>query len=116
LETAAAGPEWPPVLQAYARCARIVRSQTVDGRVDAGLIEMEAERELLAAVEKVGQPNSVDQLVKDLRTLVPPITEFFDKVLVMDEDPATRANRLALVQRVVDLADGIADLSKLEGF
>jgi glycyl-tRNA synthetase len=116
LETAAAEPEWPPVLQAYARCARIVRSQKAAGRVDAGLIEMDAERELLVAVEKVGRPSSVDELVKNLRTLVPPITEFFDKVLVMDEDPARRANRLALVTRVVDLADGIADLSKLEGF
>jgi len=37
-------------------------------------------------------------------------------VLVMDEDKAKRANRLALVRRVVELADGIADFSKLEGF
>jgi glycyl-tRNA synthetase beta subunit len=54
--------------------------------------------------------------VTALRALVLPITDFFDKVLVMDEDQARRTNRLALVQRVVSLAEGIADLSKLEGF
>jgi glycyl-tRNA synthetase beta subunit len=116
LEAAVGDPGWPPVLQAYARCARIVRAEKVDVRVQDKLFETEAERVLWAAVEKLEPPGSVDELVADLKSLVPPITEFFDKVLVMDADPAKRANRLALVQRVVDLAEGLADLSKLEGF
>ena len=48
--------------------------------------------------------------------LIPFINTFFDKVLVMVEDKATRENRLGLLQRIADLADGVADLSKLEGF
>jgi glycyl-tRNA synthetase len=93
------------------------RGRLVEGRVAPSLFEMEAERALFAATEKVGRPiASVGELVGALQTLVPPITDFFDKVLVMDEDKSRRANRLALVQRVVELADGIADLSKLEGF
>jgi glycyl-tRNA synthetase beta subunit len=44
------------------------------------------------------------------------ITRFFDEVLVMDEDSAVRLNRLGLLQRIVALADGVADLSRLEGF
>ena len=48
--------------------------------------------------------------------LIPSINAFFDKVLVMAEDPAVKANRLALVGRVAHLSDGLADLSKLEGF
>jgi len=60
--------------------------------------------------------DSAASLVAALRALVPSITDFFDRILVMDEDKAKRTNRLALVQRVVALADGIADLSKLEGF
>lgn len=51
-----------------------------------------------------------------LEPLVPAITDFFDQVLVMDEDPARRANRLALVAGVAALAEGVADLSQLEGF
>jgi glycyl-tRNA synthetase len=116
LEEAVNDLDWPPVLQAYARCARIVRGQTVDGSVDGRLFETDAERGLLAGVDKIGKPATVGELVMALRTLVPPITAFFDKVLVMDESPELRANRLALVQRVVSLADGIADFSKLEGF
>jgi glycyl-tRNA synthetase len=116
LQAAAQAPEWLSVLQAYARCERIVRSQKVDGRVQAKLLEMEAELVLWAAVQKLDRPASVNELVTDLKSLVSPISEFFDKVLVMDEDKAKRTNRLALVQRVVALADGIADLSKLEGF
>ena len=45
-----------------------------------------------------------------------PINRFFTDVLVMAEDPAVRQARLALVQRVAALANGIADLSQLQGF
>jgi glycyl-tRNA synthetase beta subunit len=34
----------------------------------------------------------------------------------MTDDPALRKNRLALLQTVARLPDGLADLSKLEGF
>jgi glycyl-tRNA synthetase beta subunit len=37
-------------------------------------------------------------------------------VLVMADDPAVRQARLGLVQRVAALANGIADLSQLQGF
>ncbi|HMK09825.1 MAG TPA: glycine--tRNA ligase subunit beta, partial [Anaerolineales bacterium] len=117
LEQAVVEAGWPPLLQAYARCARIVRGQKVDGQAQPARYVMEAEKNLHAALDKVRLPlPSVGSLVTALKALVPPITEFFDKVLVMDEDSALRANRLALVQRVVSLADGLADFSKLEGF
>jgi len=35
---------------------------------------------------------------------------------VMADDLALRAARLALLHRIVSQADGVADLSKLEGF
>ncbi len=34
----------------------------------------------------------------------------------MDDDETVRQNRVALVRRIVSLADGLADLSYLEGF
>jgi len=40
---------------------------------------------------------------------------FFEHVLVMDEDQALRANRLALLQRLAGLFGGIADFSRLPG-
>ena len=54
--------------------------------------------------------------VATLRELKPAITQFFDDVLVMDEDTAVRENRLALLQKIAGLTSGLADLSELEGF
>jgi glycyl-tRNA synthetase len=34
----------------------------------------------------------------------------------MAEEKDVRENRLGLLQRIASLADGVADLSKLEGF
>jgi glycyl-tRNA synthetase beta chain len=42
-----------------------------------------------------------------------PVDDFFDSVMVMDEDPALRANRLALLFRLKALFDRIANLSVL---
>ena len=46
--------------------------------------------------------------------MMPAIDKFFVEVMVMVDDPAVRQNRLGLLQRVAALADGVADLSKLE--
>jgi glycyl-tRNA synthetase beta chain len=48
--------------------------------------------------------------------LKPAIGAFFDQVLVMAPDLAQRQNRLGLLQAIGSLADGIVDLSLLEGF
>jgi glycyl-tRNA synthetase beta subunit len=59
---------------------------------------------------------SPNQFLAAFQPVVPAITRFFEDVLVMDERPAVRQNRLRLLQRVVLLAAGVVDLSKLEGF
>jgi glycyl-tRNA synthetase beta subunit len=48
--------------------------------------------------------------------LIPEINHFFEAVLVMADDPQTRANRLGMLQQVAALTQGTADFSKLEGF
>ena len=52
------------------------------------------------------------QALVDLRA---PVNEFFDRVMVMDEDPAKRNNRLALLRDAQILLSGVADLSRLPG-
>mgnify|MGYP001043421358 FL=1 len=49
-----------------------------------------------------------------LAKLEPSITKFFDKVLVMDENPAVRQNRLALLSRCQDLFMSVGDLGLLK--
>jgi len=58
----------------------------------------------------------VDELLKAFMPMIPAISTFFDDVLVMAEDDKLKRNRLALLQRVATLADGVADFSRLEGF
>jgi glycyl-tRNA synthetase beta chain len=43
------------------------------------------------------------------------VDAFFERILVMDEDPAVRNNRLALLCNVQALLGGVADLSRLPG-
>jgi glycyl-tRNA synthetase len=114
--------DWNTILPAYARCVRIIRSaESADHgplTVDDGRLVEDAEKALFAGIREtvVHRPSSVDEFLEMIVKLVPAIDTFFEKVLVMAEDPKVRANRLGLVQTIAGLADGIADLSKLEGF
>jgi glycyl-tRNA synthetase len=111
---------WPQILQAYARCVRIVRGQEEVKSVDPELFVEEAEKQLYEALlqaEQTERPsNSVEGFFKVFEPLISEITVFFDEVLVMDEDPSLRKNRLGILNKIVHLADDVADLSKLEGF
>ena len=42
-----------------------------------------------------------------------PVDRFFDSVMVMADDPAVRANRLALLARLRELMNRVADISRL---
>jgi glycyl-tRNA synthetase beta chain len=50
-----------------------------------------------------------------LAQLRPAVDAFFDQVLVMDENPQLRANRLGLLAQLQGLFAGVADLSRLPG-
>ncbi len=114
--------DWGEILPGYARCVRIIRSAQTEDRgpwtVDSGKLVEEAERGLYAAIQSsvVDRPASVDEFLNIVLKLIPAINKFFDEVLVMAEEEDIRKNRLALVGQIAGLADGIADLSKLEGF
>ena len=114
--------DWNTLLPGYARCVRILRSVQAPDKgalsVNASLLADPAERGLYAALQAstVRPPASVDEFLTIIVQLIPAINTFFDKVLVMADDATVKENRLALLQRLAALADGIADLSKLEGF
>jgi glycyl-tRNA synthetase len=113
--------DWSSILDGFARCVRILRSQTVGSgqwTVDESKFVDKEEKDLYQAFQKTvnGQPSTVNDFLEIVTKLVPSITAFFDKVLVMAEDKAVKENRLGLLQKIASLANGIADLSKLEGF
>jgi glycyl-tRNA synthetase len=115
--------DWADTLAAYSRCVRILRGipEGVDvGAVDPHRFVEPATRELFAAYQQAASlitpDSSVDEFCTAFLALVPHITDFFDEVLVMDEDQALQANRLGLLQKIADLPAGILDLSRLQGF
>jgi len=113
-----ARPDWGVILPAYARCLRITRDRKEKFTVRPEAFVEEPERKLYEAIS--AQPSAfgwdVDALLNVVVALIPFINTFFDKVLVMAEEQSVRENRLGLLQRIAGLADGVADLSKLEGF
>ncbi|MEJ5203189.1 MAG: glycine--tRNA ligase subunit beta, partial [Anaerolineales bacterium] len=114
-----ARPDWHTILPAFARCVRILRTQPGEYTLRPELFDTE-EQALYQALQKAEntarRPGSAADFLIAFEPMIPAINRFFDQVLVMAEDMDIRANRLALVQRVANLAAGVADLSLLEGF
>ncbi|MFG6412926.1 glycine--tRNA ligase subunit beta [Roseateles sp. DC23W] len=90
--------------------------------LDDALLQEAAEKALAAAIADV-QPQA-DLLfeqhdytgsLKALAALRGPVDAFFDGVMVNAEDPALRANRLALLGRLHAAMNRVADLSRLAG-
>ncbi|NOX60801.1 MAG: glycine--tRNA ligase subunit beta [Chloroflexi bacterium] len=120
LTAAIAQPWWEEAFTAYARAKRIVRNldETYELNPDAYTepVTRALHAAYLAAAEKLAARRDIPTLAAALRDLQAPIDRFFEEVLVMAEDPTLRAARLALVQHIAALPDGLADLTKLRGF
>jgi glycyl-tRNA synthetase len=114
--------DWEKVLPAYSRCVRITRTADAgqETKVDTSLFEVDAENDLFAALEKAEAveraPGMVNDFLNAFAPMIPAVDKFFEDVLVMVDDEKVRDNRLALLQRIAALADGVADMSRLEGF
>ena len=88
--------------------------------VDPALLVEPAERALAEAVEAayaetghaLAHGDYVDALAH-LARLRPQVDAFFDTVMVNAEDPAVRANRLALLQRLADRLGSVAAIEHL---
>ena len=112
----------PAILQALARPTRIIRGKTVDEAtvVDEALFDCDEERALWSAFQlanKLVVPGiGIKEFLDVASSLVQPVDVFFEKVFVMAEDPAIRANRLALVRDVARLPVGVMDFAQLPGF
>jgi glycyl-tRNA synthetase len=114
---------WSRILENYARCVRITRDLDEQYELDPTRFEQPAEKALYAVYQKardqVVPQSSVDEFLTAFVPLVDVIDAYFAResgVLVMDDDADLRQNRLAQLQHIAALAEGIVDLSRLEGF
>jgi glycyl-tRNA synthetase beta chain len=117
-------PESASLTAANKRIANILRkaSETPPAQVDIGRLRESAEVRLYdsmralrdAVADATGRREYTGALGR-LAQLRPAVDAFFDQVLVMDEDPQLRANRLSLLAQLQGLFADVADLSRLPG-
>lgn len=88
--------------------------------IDADLFRFDEEKVLfeeIVRIESIIEPllkkGAYEDSLRILAELKAPVDRFFDEVMVMDEDPALRNNRLALLAYLKMQFDRIADLSIL---
>jgi glycyl-tRNA synthetase beta chain len=87
---------------------------------DSALFVEPAEKALAKKVKQIGPDiqkrfaaNDYAGTLKLLAQMKQPVDTFFDDVMVMDEDPKLRANRIALLRELHGLMNQVADISKL---
>lgn len=109
------------VAERTGRIVASVRGTDLPPRVDPGVLRDEVEKELWEKWNQIAPQvkSSLDrrqfeQALQIYGGLQPIVHRFFEKVFVMDEDPAVRKNRLALLREIfAGLSEKFADLSKL---
>ena len=120
-------PEAASLASANKRVANILRkqqeehgAQSIGSHVDPSHFEADAERALAQALEAAQSDNATALQRRDytavlarLAQLQAPVDAFFDDVLVNAENPAVRANRLALLGRLKAQFTAIADIARL---
>lgn len=89
--------------------------------INEQLIEKGAEQSLyehLSRISKSVEPLYIEadygSLLKELASLREPVDAFFDQVMVMVDDEELKMNRLALLARLQELLQGVADISMLQ--
>jgi glycyl-tRNA synthetase beta chain len=117
-------PDAPVLAAINKRIANILKKTQIsrDHAVDSAALTEDAERGLHQALLELRDPVTLaatqrrysDSLLA-LVGLRAPVNDFFDRVMVMDENPTRRNNRLALLRDVQILLGGVADLSRLPG-
>jgi glycyl-tRNA synthetase beta chain len=73
----------------------------------------ERSAELAGRVAGLRDAKNYRVALEEIATLRPQVDAFFDAVMVMAPDAAVRANRLALLERVLGDFSGIADFSEI---
>jgi glycyl-tRNA synthetase beta chain len=114
-----------PLAVSFKRIRRILEKANLSGeaqRVNDGLFEKDAERELYGAVRKAAGKVSEDkragryqEALEEIAGLRKAVDQFFLDVMVMAEDEAVRNNRLALLAELLREFTTIADFSELAG-
>jgi glycyl-tRNA synthetase beta chain len=118
----AALPEAEALAAANKRVGNILKKSegNAEAPLNPALLHERAEQALAAALADVGpradaafEQGDYTAALKTLAALRQPVDAFFDDVMVNAEDPALRANRLALLRELHAAMNRVADLARL---
>ncbi len=126
LENLKKKPDFEPVAAAFKRVVNIIKKSAglkADsglGDVNQSLFQDQCEKSLYNAFEQSADrinaslnKRDYDEALREIALMRTPVDDFFDKVLVMSEDPEIRKNRLALLGKIAGLFNKFADFSKI---
>ena len=118
-------PDFEAIATSFKRMKNILRQAQETGKKVAepynpAALQESAEKTLAAEIPQVAKKvNSLrinkqyEQALQEISRLRPAIDAFFDKVMVMVEDESLRANRLGLLQTLLQEFSSIADFSAI---
>ena len=113
----------PALAAANKRISNILKKQAGEnaGAISTALLQNPAEKNLVDQLNKV--KTSVDtafangeysQGLEELASLRPAVDDFFEQVMVMDENPDLRNNRLAILANLQASFRGVADFARIQ--
>ena len=111
-------------IKSYKRASNILdkANKSISGRPDAVLFRKEEEKLLYEKINEIRKAFTVKESNKDYENLLiklshtkEPTDNFFDKVVVNDENQDIKNNRLELLKMFCNTFDNFIDFSKLEG-
>ncbi len=96
-------------------------SNNTFGEIDKKIFTSDVENNLYTGIEKLRKKRSksnditeIKKYLSDVSILTDPINDFFENIIVNDEDKNIRTNRFFLLNSVIDLTSNIFDISKIE--
>ena len=108
-------PAFEGVYTAYDRAHRLAGKSAGDAapELDHSLLREEVEQALADGLAQISVDGGTREALESGASLAPLMERFFEEVLVMDEDPAVRANRLRLLLDVRDTLGRLGDFSQI---
>jgi glycyl-tRNA synthetase beta chain len=120
-----ASEDFASISGAFKRMRNILRQADLAGKkpaesMDASVLKEEAEKGLAAQIPQTAKrvdalrsERNYEAALLEIAKLRPTVDQFFDKVMVMVDDAALRANRLALLESILKNFTTIADFSEI---
>ena len=102
-----------PAVESLARVFNLAEKAETVSVVNESLFENEEEKELHTAIEHLTLSDDLAGNIEQLFALSPVIDAFFDNTMVMAEDEAIRANRLALLVTLMTKAKKVAQFNQI---